>query len=90
VLGVWPLHGLAVHGVELPRDIRPQGIGRHRHVSFAAQLIGTLMGVGIAQVGGFVVYGLLQEVGGIRLDAERNSTVRTSAFTNLRHAGGEV
>jgi Amt family ammonium transporter len=35
-----------------------------------SQLIGTLMGVGIALAGGFLVYGLLKRFVGIRLDAE--------------------
>jgi Amt family ammonium transporter len=35
-----------------------------------SQLVGTLMGVTIAFVGGFVVYGLLKKTVGIRLDPE--------------------
>jgi Amt family ammonium transporter len=35
-----------------------------------SQLIGTLLGIGIAFVGGFIVYGVLKKVVGIRLDAE--------------------
>ena len=36
-----------------------------------AQLVGTLMGVGIALAGGFIVYGLLKATMGLRLDAEQ-------------------
>jgi Amt family ammonium transporter len=39
-------------------------------ISFMSQLIGTLMGVSIALVGGFLVYGVLKKTVGIRLDAE--------------------
>jgi Amt family ammonium transporter len=39
-------------------------------VSFASQLIGTLLGITIALAGGFVVYGALKKFVGIRLDAE--------------------
>jgi Amt family ammonium transporter len=39
-------------------------------VAFMSQLIGTLMGVTIAFVGGFIVYGLLRKFVGIRLDPE--------------------
>jgi len=35
-----------------------------------SQLIGTLMGVVIAFVGGYIVYGLLKKFVGIRLDTE--------------------
>ncbi len=35
-----------------------------------AQLIGTLLGIVIALVGGFIIYGGLKVVMGIRLDAE--------------------
>ena len=40
-------------------------------VSFSAQLVGTLIGVGIATVGGFMVYGILKAaMGGLRLTQE--------------------
>jgi Amt family ammonium transporter len=35
-----------------------------------AQLLGTLLGVGWALLGGFVVYGVLRAVMGLRLSAE--------------------
>jgi Amt family ammonium transporter len=35
-----------------------------------AQLVGTAMGIAIALIGGFVVYGALKAMVGIRLDAE--------------------
>ena len=40
-------------------------------VSLASQLIGTALGVLVALVGGFLVYGLLKSVTGIRLNQEQ-------------------
>jgi Amt family ammonium transporter len=40
-------------------------------VSLTAQLIGTALGVVIALAGGFIVYGTLKAVVGIRLDREQ-------------------
>ena len=58
VLGVWPLHGLCgLWG----------GIGG---VSLAAQLIGSALGVAWALVSGFVVYGAIKRVMGLRLSQE--------------------
>jgi Amt family ammonium transporter len=39
-------------------------------VSLASQLVGTLMGVAIALIGGYVVYGVLKATLGLRLDPE--------------------
>ena len=71
VLGVWPLHGLCgawggiaagIFGLEM--------LGGRGGVSFMSQLCGTLLGVTIAFVGGYVVYGVLKQVIGIRLTPE--------------------
>lgn len=71
VLGVWPLHGLCGAWGGLAAGI----FGMHQlgglgGVNFTVQLIGTLMGVGIALLGGFVVYGGLKKIAGIRLSQE--------------------
>lgn len=72
VLGVWPLHGLCgawggiacgIFGLE--------AMGGMGGVSFLAQVAGTLLGVGIALLGGLVVYGALKALVGIRLDQEQ-------------------
>ena len=72
VLGVWPLHGLcgAWGGIACGIFGLPLfgGLGG---VTFAAQLIGTLLGVAWALLGGFVVYGLLRQTMGLRLTAEQ-------------------
>ena len=72
VLGVWPLHGLCGAWGGLAAGIFGlQALGGIGGVSFIAQLIGTLMGIGIALTGGFVIYGLLKKTIGIRLEPEQ-------------------
>ncbi len=71
VLGVWPLHGLCGAWGGLAAGIFGlQALGGIGGVSFMAQLIGTLLGIAIAVVGGLLIYGTLKRVMGIRLDAE--------------------
>lgn len=71
VLGVWPLHGLCGAWGGIAAGIfGAKALGGMGGVSLASQLIGTGLGVAIALAGGFVVYGLLKTVVGIRMDAE--------------------
>ena len=71
VLGVWPLHGLCGAWGGIAAGIfGTQALGGLGGVSFLSQLAGTLMGIVIAFVGGYIVYGVLKKVVGIRLDAE--------------------
>jgi Amt family ammonium transporter len=71
VLGVWPLHGLCgAWGGVAAGIFGSQTLGGIGGVSLYSQIIGTLMGIGIAFVGGYLVYGLLHRMVGIRLDAE--------------------
>lgn len=71
VLGVWPLHGLCGAWGGLAAGIFGlKAFGGAGGVSFASQLIGTAMGIGIASAGGFLIYGVLKLVMGIRLTAE--------------------
>ena len=71
VLGVWPLHGLCGAWGGIACGIFGlKSLGGLGGVSFSAQLIGTLMGVGWALAGGFVVYGALKALLGLRLSAE--------------------
>lgn len=71
VLGVWPLHGLCGAWGGLACGIFGlKALGGLGGVSFGAQLIGTLMGVAWALLAGFVLYGILKAVMGLRLSAE--------------------
>jgi len=71
VLGVWPLHGLAGAWGGLAAGIfGTQALGGLGGESFAAQLVGTLVGCGFALVCGFIVYGGLKAFMGIRLSEE--------------------
>jgi len=71
VLGVWPLHGLCGAWGGIAAGIfGMQALGGMGGVSLPAQVIGTLMGVGVALVGGLLVYGGLKLAVGIRMSAE--------------------
>ncbi|HKB61189.1 MAG TPA: ammonium transporter [Gallionellaceae bacterium] len=81
VLGVWPLHGLCgawggvAAGIFGLKALGGMGTftvdGVVNHVNFMSQLLGTLLGVGVALAGGFIVYGVIRQVVGIRLDPEQ-------------------
>ena len=71
VLGVWPLHGLCGAWGGIAAGIfGAKALGGVGGVSFMSQLIGTLLGISIAVIGAYVVYGALKATVGIRLDAE--------------------
>ena len=71
VLGVWPLHGVcgAFGGIAVGL-FGQQMLGGLGGVSMISQLIGTLLGIVVALLGGFIVYGLLKAIMGIRLTQE--------------------
>lgn len=71
VLGVWPLHGLCGAWGGIAAGIfGSTALGGLGGVSLISQLLGTLVGVMIALIGGLVVYGLLKKLVGLRLDPE--------------------
>jgi len=71
VLGVWPLHGLCGAWGGIAAGIfGMQSLGGLGGVSFMSQLIGTLLGIAIAFIGGYAVYGAIRKLVGIRLDPE--------------------
>ena len=71
VLGVWPLHGLCGAWGGIAAGIfGSTALGGLGGVTFMAQLAGTVIGVTIALVGGFIVYGVMKQLVGIRLSQE--------------------
>ena len=71
VLGVWPLHGLCGAWGGIAAGIfGSQALGGMGGVSFMAQLIGTVVGVAVALLGGYLVYGGIKAVSGLRLEPE--------------------
>ncbi|MYM72063.1 ammonium transporter [Duganella sp. FT134W] len=71
VLGVWPLHGLCGAWGGIAAGIFGQkALGGMGGVSLLSQLVGTVMGVAVALIGGYAVYGVLKATLGLRLDPE--------------------
>ncbi len=71
VLGVWPLHGLCGAWGGIAAGIFGlKAFGGLGGVTFMSQLAGTLIGLSIALVGGFAVYGVMKALVGIRLSQE--------------------
>ncbi|KAA0944421.1 ammonium transporter [Pseudomonas sp. ANT_H14] len=71
VLGVWPLHGLCgVWGGIACGIFGQSALGGLGGVSLISQLIGTALGVVVALAGGFLVYGVIKRVCGLRLSQE--------------------
>ncbi|CAM2792751.1 ammonium transporter [Acinetobacter celticus] len=71
VLGVWPLHGVCgTFGGLAVGVFGQQLLGGLGGVSIISQFIGTFLAISIALVGGFMVYGALKALMGIRLSQE--------------------
>ncbi|EME01046.1 ammonium transporter [Pseudomonas stutzeri] len=71
VLGVWPLHGLCgIWGGVACGIFGQAALGGLGGVSLISQVIGSGMGMLVALLGGFGVYGLLKLTTGIRLSQE--------------------
>jgi len=71
VLGVWPLHGLCgVWGALAAGIFGLEALGGLGGVSFMAQLVGVAVGVSIAFIGGWLIYGVLKRTVGITLSEE--------------------
>ena len=72
VLGVWPLHGLCGAWGGIACGIfGSAALGGLGGVHLGAQLIGTLLSVAWALVGGFVVYGAIRAITPLRLTPEQ-------------------
>ncbi|WP_407333292.1 ammonium transporter [Enterovibrio sp. 27052020O] len=71
VLGVWPLHGVCgVWGGLAAGIFGLEALGGLGGVSFISQLIGTIAGVVVAFVGGWIVYTAVDKAAGIRMTEE--------------------
>jgi ammonium transporter, Amt family len=71
VLGVWPLHGLCgLWGGIACGIFGLEALGGMGGVGLIPQLVGSVMGIAIALVGGFAVYGVIRVVVGIRMSEE--------------------
>ncbi|MCV6613095.1 MAG: ammonium transporter [Amphritea sp.] len=71
VLGVWPLHGLCGAWGGIAAGIfGSSALGGLGGVSLTTQVVGTLMGIVVAVVGGVLVYGIVKATMGLRLDEE--------------------
>jgi Amt family ammonium transporter len=72
VLGVWPLHGLCgLWGGIAAGIFGLEALGGVGGVSFLSQVAGSLVGIVVALAGGFVVYGVIRAVMGLRLSDEQ-------------------
>ena len=71
VLGVWPLHGVCGAWGGIAAGIFGlEAFGGLGGVSFMSQLAGSLLGILIAFIGGYLVYKAVDLVSGIRLSEE--------------------
>ncbi len=71
VLGVWPLHGLCGAWGGIAAGIfGQQSLGGIGGISLPVQIMGTVLGIAIALVGAFIIYGLLDKIMGLRLSEE--------------------
>ena len=89
VLGVWPLHGLcgAWGGVAVG-IFGAKALGGIGGVSLSAQVIGTLLGIGIAFCGGYIIYAVLRKTVGIRLSAEEEFNGSDLSVHNINSIAG--
>jgi Amt family ammonium transporter len=71
VLGVWPLHGVCgLWGGIACGIFGSKALGGLGGVTFMSQLVGSLLGVVVALVGGAIIYGVLRATSGLRLNEE--------------------
>ena len=71
VLGVWPLHGVCGAWGGIAAGIFGlEALGGLGGVAFMSQVVGTIAGITVALIGGFIVYGGVKRVTGLRLSEE--------------------
>lgn len=85
VLGVWALHGLCgVWGALAVGIFGSTALGGLGGVAFASQLVGVLMGVSVAVVGGGIIYGIIKKTVGLRLTEEQEYDGADLSFHRIR------
>lgn len=71
VLGVWPLHGVCGAWGGVAAGIFGQtALGGLGGVSFTVQLLGTVLGIAVALAGALIVYGVINQLTGLRMSEE--------------------
>jgi Amt family ammonium transporter len=71
VLGVWPLHGICgAWGGVAAGIFGLASFGGLGGVTFSSQLIGTITGISVAFIGGYIIYSIVKSTVGIRLTEE--------------------
>ncbi len=90
VLGVWPLHGLCGAWGGIAAGIFGSvSLGGMGGVSLTAQIVGTVLGIVIAVVGGVVVYGSIKVVMGLRLDEEQEFNGADLSIHNIESVSAD-
>ena len=85
VLGVWALHGVCgVWGGIAAGIFGLSSLGGLGGVSLMSQIVGTLVGISIAFIGGLIVYGVIRSLIGLRLTKKKSSTALTCPFTRSK------
>ena len=85
VLGVWPLHGLCgVWGAIAAGIFGSKALGGLGGVSLMSQLVGTLIGIAIAVIGGGLVYKLVNHFVPLRMDDEEQYEGADLTFHHVR------
>lgn len=71
VLGVWPLHGLCgLWGAIAAGIFGSAALGGLGGVSLMSQIVGSIIGLTIALVGGYIVYLIVNKIASLRMDDE--------------------
>lgn len=85
VLGVWPLHGVVGSWGGIAAGIfgSVKLFGARENINFMAQLSGTLFGIVFALACGFIVFGTIKLIFGLRLDAHEELIGPDRALHNI-------
>ncbi|MGB3725250.1 MAG: ammonium transporter [Glaciecola sp.] len=90
VLGVWPLHGVCGAWGGLATGIFGlEALGGLGGVAFSAQLIGTVAGIAVALIGGFIVYGIISKLTNLRLSEEEEYRGADLSIHKIGSVGGD-